>query len=115
MEDIRLNAFWRRIKSVPAQFGGDEETPEVEETLDFWMSVNNKTISEGWLTDESILEVLKEVRRKVGGRCRLGPLSEEEFYDVLRCTAPWKACGVDSVYSFPIKKFHQSRKQSSIW
>ena len=29
---------------------------------------------------------------------------EEEFDEVLRCTAPWKACGVDSVYSFPIKK-----------
>ena len=30
--------------------------------------------------------------------------TEDEFNDVLRCTAPWKACGVDSVYSFPIKK-----------
>ena len=29
---------------------------------------------------------------------------EEEFEKVFRCTAPWKAWGVDSVYSFPIKK-----------
>ena len=35
---------------------------------------------------------------------QLGAFTEEEFEEVLRCTAPWKACGVDSVYSFPIKK-----------
>ena len=34
----------------------------------------------------------------------MGEFTEEEFDEVLRCTAPWKACGVDSVYSFPIKK-----------
>ena len=34
----------------------------------------------------------------------MGSFTEEEFYEVLRCTAPWKACGVDSVYSFPIKR-----------
>ena len=40
----------------------------------------------------------------------MGCLTEEEFDDVLRCTAPWKACGVDSVYSFPIKKCPPIRK-----
>ena len=40
----------------------------------------------------------------------MGGLTEEEFDDVLRCTAPWKACGVDSVYSFPIKKCQPIRK-----
>ena len=35
---------------------------------------------------------------------QLGAFTEEEFEEVLRCTAPWKACGVDSVNSFPIKK-----------
>ena len=30
--------------------------------------------------------------------------TETEFDEVLRCTAPWKGCGVDSVNSFPIKK-----------
>ena len=34
----------------------------------------------------------------------MGEFTEGEFDEVLRCTAPWKACGVDSVYSFPIKK-----------
>ena len=38
------------------------------------------------------------------GRCLWGPCAEAEFDEVLRCNAPWKACGVDSVYSFPIKK-----------
>ena len=33
----------------------------------------------------------------------MGRVQEDEFDEVLRCTAPWKACGVDSVYSFPIK------------
>ena len=27
-----------------------------------------------------------------------------EIDEVQRCRAPWKACGVDSVNSFPIKK-----------
>ena len=37
-------------------------------------------------------------------------MTEEEFDEVLRCTAPWKACGVDSVYSFPVKKCPPIRK-----
>ena len=39
-----------------------------------------------------------------GKRCRWFDFTEEEFEEVLRCTAPWKACGVDSVYSLHIKK-----------
>ena len=39
-----------------------------------------------------------------GRRCRWFDFAEDEFDEVLRCTAPWKACGVDSIYSFPIKK-----------
>ena len=39
-----------------------------------------------------------------------GAFTEEEFDDVLRCTAPWKACGVDSVYSFPIKRCPSIKK-----
>ena len=42
--------------------------------------------------------------------CRWFKFTEEEFDEVLRCTAPWKACGVDSVYSFPIKRCPQIRK-----
>ena len=42
--------------------------------------------------------------------CRWFKFTEEEFEEVLRCTAPWKACGVDSVYSFPIKKCPPIRK-----
>ena len=37
-------------------------------------------------------------------RCRWEALTEAEFDDVLRRTAPWKACGVYSVYSFPVEK-----------
>ena len=40
-----------------------------------------------------------------GKRCRLFDFTEEEFQEVLRCTAPWKECGVDSVYSLPVKKW----------
>ena len=83
-----------------------EDTPDAEETLRFWRSISNKEICEGWVEDESIQEVLREERAKLQtrGRCRWGPFTEAEFDEVLRCTAPWKACGVDSVYSFPIKK-----------
>ena len=42
-----------------------------------------------------------EVRRRT---FRWFKFTEEEFDEVLRCTAPWKACGVDGVFSFPIKK-----------
>ena len=104
-EDRRLNLFWRKNKSFPTQFGCNEETPEAEETLEFWRKLNNKEASEGWKQDDAVKQVLDEVRGKLGGvRCRWKEFSEEEFDDVLRCTAPWKACGVDSVYSFPIKK-----------
>lgn len=62
--------------------------------------------------DESIQEVLKEVRWVIQkrGRCRWETFTEEEFDEVLRCTAPWKACGVDSMYSFPVKKCPPIRK-----
>ena len=104
-EDRRLNFFWRKNECFPAQYGGDEETPDVEETLGFWRTINNKEVSEGWRSDEAIRDVLQGVRDKFQGRrCRWGEFTEEEFEEVLQCTAPWKACGVDSVYSFPIKK-----------
>ena len=45
-----------------------------------------------------------------GRLCRLFDFTEEEFDEVLPCTARWKACGVDSVYSFPIKKCPPIRK-----
>ena len=45
-EDRRLNIFWRKNKSFPAQFDGDEETPNAEETPVFWRGINNKEVSE---------------------------------------------------------------------
>ena len=89
-EDRRINLFWRRNKTFPANFGGDEETPDVEETLEFWRRINNKETSKTWREDAAIQEVLHEVREKVG-RCRWGEFTEEEFDEVLRCTASWKA------------------------
>ena len=32
-QDRRLDVFWRKNKTFPAQFGGDDETPGAEETL----------------------------------------------------------------------------------
>ena len=29
-EDRRLNAFWRKNKSFPTQYGGEDETPDPE-------------------------------------------------------------------------------------
>ena len=60
-EDKRLNTFWRKNKTFPVQFGGDDETPDAEETLAFWRSVNNKEVSEGWKEDRSIRDVLYRV------------------------------------------------------
>ena len=59
-EDRRLNVFWRKNKTFPTQFGGEAETTEAEETLDFPRSINNKEVGERWREDESILEVLQE-------------------------------------------------------
>ena len=107
----KAHLFWRKNKCFPTQFGGDEETPNVEETLRFWQSINNKEVEDGWREDESIQEVLRGVREELQNRrCRWERFTEEEFEEVLRCTAPWKACGVDSVYSFPIKKCLSIRK-----
>ena len=41
---------------------------------------------------------------------QMNPFTEDEIDEVLRCTASWKACGVDSVYSFPIKRCPPIRK-----
>ena len=91
-EDRRLNLFWRRNKTFPAQFGGEEETPDPQETLDFWRSINNKEVSEGWRNDRSIREAFSQVRWATRRRiCRWFAFTEEEFEEVLRCTAPWKA------------------------
>ena len=109
-EERRINVF-RRNRSFPAQFGKDEETPEAQETLEFWQSINNKEVTKGWRDDEPIQEALREMRATLRGqRCRWYKFTEVEFEDVLRCTAPWKACGVDSVYSFPIKKCSPIKK-----
>ena len=96
--DRRLNLFWRKNKSFPKQFEGEDDTPDAEETLAFWRTINNKEASEGWKEDRSIREVLYRVKYEVRRRtCRWFKFTEEEFEEVLRCTAPWKACGVDSV------------------
>ena len=110
-EDRRLNLFWRKNKTFPTQFGGDEETPK-EETLGFWRRINNKEVSEGWRDDRDIRGALYEGKMLLqkGRRCRWDPFTEEEFDEVLRCTAPWKACSVDSVNSFTIKNCHPIRK-----
>ena len=62
-EDGRLNIFWRKNKTFPAQFGGDEETPDAEETLQFWRSVNHKQAADEWKEDRSIREVLYRVKK----------------------------------------------------
>ena len=58
-EDRRLNVFWRRNKTFPKQYGGEDETPDAEDTLMFWRNINNKDASDGWRVDESIWEVLR--------------------------------------------------------
>ena len=63
-EDRRLNVFWRMNKSFPAQYGGEEETPNAEETLMFWRGINNKGVTDGWKDDECIQVVLREMRDK---------------------------------------------------
>ena len=92
-------------QDLPSPVWRDDETPEAQERLEFWQCINNKDVSDGWRDDESIREVISDVRERLGGRrCRWKDFTEAEFDEVLRCTASWKACGVDSVYSFPIKK-----------
>ena len=91
-QDRRLNVFWRKNKTFPAQVCGEDETPGAEETLEFWKSVNNKEVSAGWKEDRSIREVLYETGKwtERGRQCRCFEFSETEFEEVLRCTAPWK-------------------------
>ena len=71
-EDRRHNLFWRRNKTFPMQFGGDEETPGVEETLEFWRKINNKEVPEGWKEDRDIRGALYEVKKLLqkGRMCR---------------------------------------------
>ena len=53
-DDRRLNLFGRKNKTFPAKFGIEDETPDPQETLDFWRSINNKEVNEGWREDRSI-------------------------------------------------------------
>ena len=53
-QDRRLNEFWRKNKTFPAQFDGEDETPGTEETLEFWKGINNKEVSAGWKTGTSV-------------------------------------------------------------
>ena len=62
-EEKRLDTFWRRNKTFPMQFGGDEETPDAEEMLSFWRSVSNKEVTEARKGDKYIREVLSGVKR----------------------------------------------------
>ena len=55
-------------------------------------------------TSHSTKSSEKYVRNSKDGGADGGRFTEEEFDDILGCTAPWKACGVDSVYTFPNKK-----------
>ena len=116
-EDRRPNVFWRKNKTFSVQYERNEETPGADDTLEFWRNINNKDATNAWREDESIQAVIKEMRAVLTrrGRCRWEPLTEEEFDEVLRCTAPWKACGVDSVYSFPIKKCPCTKKAVFEW
>ena len=87
-EDRRLNLLWLRNKTFPKQFGGEEETPDAEETINFWRAISNKEVSEEWREDGSIREVLGRVRRETQRRrCPWYPFKEDEFEEVLRCTA----------------------------
>ena len=45
-EDSRLNVFWLRNKTFPAQYGEDE-TPEAEDTLMFRKNINNDDAGDG--------------------------------------------------------------------
>ena len=53
-EDRRLNGFWRKYKRFPVQYDGNEETPEADETLEFWRNISNKEATNAWREDESI-------------------------------------------------------------
>ena len=77
-EDRRLDVFWRRNKTFPTRFRGDDETPDAEETLIFWRSINNREVSEGWRDDECVWDALREVRENLQGRmCRWEKFTEE--------------------------------------
>ena len=66
-------------------------------------SRTKKCVKDGEMTSSS-KRSSKKMERLRRRRCRLGEFTDAEFDGVLRCTAPWKACGIDSVYSFLIKK-----------
>ena len=69
VEDRRLNVLWWKNKCFPAHFGSNEDTPDTQETLEFWRSINNKVVTERWREDEAIQEVLRGIRESLGRRC----------------------------------------------
>ena len=115
-EDRRLNIFWRRNKTLSMQFGGEEETPDAEETLAFWRAINNKEASDTWLEDESLQEVLGAIRERLQGqRCRWGPFTEEEFDDVLMCKPHGRHVELTVSTPSPSRSARPSRKRCSSW
>ena len=115
-EDRRLNIFWRKNKAFPTQFGGEDEFPDADETLTFWRTINNKEVSEAWREDESLQEVLREVREKLQRRsCEWGPFTEEEFDEVLRCKPHGRRAEWTRFTPSPSRSARQSRKRCTSW
>ena len=44
MGDRRLNLFWRKNETFPKQLGGEDETPDAEETRAFQRRINNNDV-----------------------------------------------------------------------
>ena len=91
-EDRMINLFWRRNKTFPKQFGGDDETPYADQTLDFWRAINNNDVSEGWREDMSIREVLHRVKFELGeglADCTSSPKNLKRFCDAQPVEGVW--------------------------
>ena len=54
---------------LPIKYGSNKDTPDTQETLEFWRSINNKVVTERWREDEAIQEVLRGIRESLGRRC----------------------------------------------
>ena len=83
MEDKRLNIL-KRNKTFSSPFRGDEETPVIDEILQFWRGINNKEVSEGWRDDRSIREFLYRVKKETKRESRVSACEEVGRMEVER-------------------------------
>ena len=116
-EDRRLNVFWRKNLTFPVQYDRNEETPEADETLEFWRKINNKETSDAWREEESIQAVIQEMRGMLIGKGDVDGMTSRKRSSTKSSGVPHHGMreGWTAFIHSRSKNVPRSRKPSTSW